>query len=437
MGGVTSCSSSDDKDVDVTSVTVAGSDTVKIGNSEQYTATVLPSDATDKTVNWTLSPNNSDIAEIQNVAGSSASILLTGKKAGQVTIIATAGGVSSISKTVTISEDGASAGTGIYADFYNYPTGKQNASGTLEVVNQLTTSQVLIFDGTVEAANYIGTINGNSSIKVKLDADKFHTIVGILKSDYDEKEDLALCGQSSTLTYYSSTMAYKVSVSPDSLAGAGKWIFNNNTNYWASIEAVDNSKTYAVIQPKALRVTVPIELNTSYDYKIVYKKELKYQDTVLAITDSTLQSQNDTVQVSESTTTTFTTDINGIGTGNLGDLAPSVLFINNSGKSVRIYNGQVQLSNITNKTAEDYVVISGATAMVTGLTSGSSSAGITVRSVSWSGPIACTESVTMDKGKVYVIKIEDDKNYGVTGSPSTSPIKWTVTEKEAKDYYDE
>lgn len=332
-------------------------------------------------------------------------------------------------------DESASKDTGIYADFYNYPAGKQNASGTLEVVNQLTTSQVLIFDGTVEAANYIGTINGSSSIKVKLDAGKFHTIVGILKSDYDEKKELELCGQSSTLTYYSSTMGYKVSVSPDSLTGAGKWIFNNNTNYWASIEAVDNSKTYAVIQPNALRVTIPIKLNTSYDYKIVYKKELKYQDTVLAITDSTLQSQNDTVYLTETTTTTFTTDING--TGKLGDLAPSVLFINNSGKSVRIYNGQVQLSNITNRTAEDYVVIAGATAMVTGLTSGSSSAGITVRSTAWTGSIACTESVTMNKGKVYVIKIEDDKNYGTQGSTSASPIKWTVTEKEATDYYDE
>lgn len=324
----------------------------------------------------------------------------------------------------------------IYADFYNYPTGKQNASGTLTVTNALTTSEVLIFDGTVEAANYIGTIPAGSSIKVKLDAGKFHTIVGILKSDYDDNKDLTLCGQSSVLTYYSSTQGYKISVSPSNLAGAGTWIFNNSTNYWASVESVDNSTTYAVIQPNALRVKVPIKLNTSYDYKIVYKKELKYNDVVLAITDSTLQSQNDTVYLTEDTTTTFTTDITGTGTGSLNDLSPSVLFINSSGKSVRLYNGQVQLSNITNSTAEDFVVIAGTTAMVTGLTNGGSTSSIIARSNAWTAQ-TCTEKVTMSKGKVYVIEITSDSTYGTTGSTSTSPIKWSVTEKDASEYYDE
>lgn len=319
----------------------------------------------------------------------------------------------------------------IYADFANYPTGRQAANGTLEIVNQVATSAVLAFDGTVEAANYIGTIPASSSIKVRLDAGKFHTIVGILKSDYDDKKDLDQCGQSSVLTYYSNTQAYKVSVSPSNLTGAGTWIFNNNTNYWASIEAVDNSTTYAVIQPNALRVKVPVQLNKSYDYKIVYKKELKYNDTVLAITDSTLQSQNDTVQLSESTTTTFTTDIKGTGTGALGDLAPSVLFVNASGKSVRLYNGQVQLSNFTNKNADDFVVLDGTTAMVTGLTSGTTTSSITARSVAWSGEQKCTENVTMNKGKVYVITATENS------APGAAPITWKVEEKPASDYYTE
>jgi hypothetical protein len=343
--------------------------------------------------------------------------------------------------SVNVNTDTDSEETGysdtIYESFYNYPTGKQNSSGTLNVTNQLTTDSVLIFDGAVEGSNYIGTIPAGSSIKVKLDAGKFHTIVGIMKSDYDEKEDLTQCGQSSVLTYYSSTQGYRVSVSPSSLTGAGTWIFNNNTSYWASIESVDNSTTYAVIQPNALRVKVPIKLNTSYDYKIVYKKELKYNDVVLAITDSTLQSQNDTAFVSEGTTTTFTTDIKGIGTGSLGDLAPSVLFINSSGKSVRLYNGQVQLSNITNSSADDFVIITGTTAMVTGLTSGASTSSITARSVSWTDVQTCTESLTMNKGKVYVIEIKADDTYGATGSTSTSPITWSVTEKDASEYYNE
>ncbi len=327
----------------------------------------------------------------------------------------------------------------IYADFYNYPAGKQNFSGTLTVTNQLTTDSVLIFDGTVEATNYIGTIPAGSSINVKLDAGKFHTIVGIMKGDYDEKEDLMQCGQSSVLTYYSSTQAYKVSVSPSSLTGAGTWIFNNNTSYWASIESTDNSTTYAVIQPNALRVKVPVKVNTSYDYKVVYKKELKYNDVVLAITDSTLQSENDTARVSEKTTLTFTTDLKGTGTGSLSDLAPSVLFINESGKTVRLYNGQVQLSNVTDSTADDFAIITGTTAMVTGLVSGASTSSLVVRCIAWGSASAqtCTKSVTMSAGKVYVVRIDKDSTYGVTGSTSTSPIIWSVEEKAASDYYDE
>ncbi|MCM1320861.1 MAG: hypothetical protein NC041_01635 [Bacteroides sp.] len=322
----------------------------------------------------------------------------------------------------------------VYEDFADYPSGKENARGMLTVKSNLAQESVLLFDGEVKPEKYIGTIpaGAGSSVKLKLDSGKFHTIVGVCKSVYEEKGDQA--AQTSALTYYSDTQAYSITVSPDNLTGAGTWIFNNNTNYWAQIEDVDNSgKTFAVIQPNALRVKIPIQLNTAYDYKVTYKKELKYNDTIVAIVDSSVVSENDTVQLSEATSLTFTTDLNGPKQGSLSaDLAPSVLFINNSGRSVRIYNGQTQLSNINNTAADDFVVLTGTSAMLAGFDDNFNTQTLVARSTAWTGGQTCTVDMSMKKGKVYCVTItaNNDEN-------ATSPIRWTVEEKDASEYYDE
>jgi uncharacterized protein YjdB len=77
-----------------------------VGQTGKITATILPSDAADKTLTWTSSDTN--IATIDN------SGIVTAKAKGTVTIKATANDGSGVnkSKTITISEQGNITGTG-------------------------------------------------------------------------------------------------------------------------------------------------------------------------------------------------------------------------------------------------------------------------------------------------------------------------------------
>lgn len=313
-----------------------------------------------------------------------------------------------------------------YKDFVNYPTGKQNSTGTLTLKNQVN-SKVLVFTDSVDPANYIGTIPAMESIKVKLNSGKFYNIVAVQQSVYEENPTLA--AQTSKLAYYSDIQAYTVSVSPENLTGSATWIFNNNTNYWVSVEHVDNSgETFAVIAPNAKRVSVPVQANESYDYKIVYKKELKYNNITIAVAEKTSMSDNDTASFLN--LTSFTTDLNGTATQEYDDLAPTVQFINNSGKTIRVYNGQVQLTD-AGISSDDYTLASGVTAYFTTFTAGTNSTGLSVRSVAWSGAQNCTESITFEKGKVYIVTA----NANTGEDKATNPVKWTVTEKTASDFY--
>lgn len=315
----------------------------------------------------------------------------------------------------------------IYKDFYNYPTGKQNETGTLTLKN-LVNSSVLVFTDSVAPANYIGTIPALSSIKVKLTAGKFYNIVAVQKSVYETNPELA--SQTNKLAYYSDIQAYSISVSPENLTGGATWIFNNNTNYWVSIENVNNSNDiYAVISPNAKRVSIPVQKNTSYAYKVVYRKELKYNNVVIAAAEKTSMEEND--EASFYNLDSFTTDLNGVATADgYADLAPTVQFINNSGKTLRVYNGQVQLSD-AGISADDYTLANGVTAYFAAFTAGTDSTALNIRSVAWKGNPKCTENVTFEAGKVYIVKVTENKGE----DKETNPVIWTVETKGAEQFY--
>ena len=316
----------------------------------------------------------------------------------------------------------------IYKDFANYPQGKQDARGTLTLKNQVN-SKVLVFTDSVSPSNYIATIPALESIKVKLNSGKLYNIVAVQQSVYEENPTLAV--QTSKLAYYSDTQAYTVSVSPENLTGSATWIFNNNTNYWVSVEHVDNSgESYAVIAPNAKRVTIPVQTNASYPYKIVYKKELKYNNITIAVAEKTSMEEND--EASFYNLTSFTTDLNGTTAEEYDDLVPTVQFINNTGKTIRVYNGQVQLSD-AGSVSEDYTLASGLTAFFTSFTEGTNSTSLNIRSVAWNGSQTCSKSVSFENGKVYVVTAAIN-----TGKDKkTNPLVWTVSEKSAETFYSE
>ena len=407
--------------VSITSLTISGDTSVDVGKTIVLTATKNPSNATSSIV-W-----ESSDTSIATVAASNTSCAVTGVSNGTVTITAKGNDSVAAVKTYTVTV-GSGTTNSTYADFYNYPTGKQNSTGTLTLKNQVN-SKVLVFTDSVDPANYIGTIPAMESIKVKLTAGKFYNIVAVQQSVYEETPTLA--SQTSKLAYYSDTQAYQVSVSPENLTGSATWIFNNNTNYWVSIEHVDNSgETFAVVAPNAKRVSVPVQTNASYPYKIVYKKELKYNNITIAVAEKTSMAEND--EASFYNLTTFTTDLNGTAAQEYDDLAPTVQFINNTGKTIRVYNGQVQLTDAGIST-DDYTLATGVTAYFTAFTAETSSTTLNVRSVAWTGAQSCTETVTFEKGKVYVVTATAN-----TGDDSTTkPVKWTVTEKTASEFYSE
>lgn len=399
---------------------ISGANVVAVGETITLTAQKNNIDSS-VVVSW--SSSNSSIASITS---NNTSCTVKGVADGDVTITAVAGSVAT-TWGVKVGAGG-SGGTGVYADFYNYPTGKQNSSGTLTLKNQVN-SKVLVFTDSVAPANYIGTIPALESIKVKLSAGKFYNIVAVQQAVYEE--DPTLAAQTSKLAYYSDIQAYTVSVSPENLTGSATWIFNNNTNYWVSVEHVDNSgETFAVIAPNAKRVSVPVQTNNSYPYKIVYKKELKYNNMTIAVAEKTSMEEND--EASFYNLTSFTTDLNGTASQEYDDLAPSVQFINNTGKTIRVYNGQIQLTD-AGVSADDYTLATGVTAYFTAFTAETSSTSLNVRSVAWSGTKYCTESATFEKGKVYIVKAEAN-----TGTDKdTTPVLWTVSEKNASEFYTE
>ena len=329
--------------------------------------------------------------------------------------------------------------SGMFKGFYRYKTnGRENEDGTLTITNQLSSS-VLVFEGELKPEAFIGTVKGTSSMKVVLsNTEKFETLIAISLKTYSDNYEkyktieaaMEKTPQSQALAYYSNIQSYTVSVSPKNLLGAGTWVFNNNTDYWVDVQCVDNSGTsYAVIAPGSLQVKVPVVLNQSYSAKFVYKKELRLNGKVIAVSDVSYQAQNEDFMLEEGDTVK-TTDLSANANDLTNKVNPAICFINNTDKGIRVYNGDTLLSNYGSQNT-DYVLNSGKTAMFTGLTASSTLAQLKIRSSAWTGAQSFSgNSQTLALGKVYVVTVS-----GNTKTDATIDLTWTVEEKDGAEYY--
>ena len=309
----------------------------------------------------------------------------------------------------------------VYDGFYNYPTGRvdQNA-GRLTITNTIA-SEVLLFEGKVDKNNYIGTLSSLGSVRIKLPEQKFYTIVAVQKSNYEERRVQA--AQFNSLTYYSDTQPYTISVSPSSMWGAGNWVFNNNTNYWVQVRKADLSQNYAVIQPNAQRVTIPITIGEIYDYSLYFSRELKYNGLIVALVEGTDPKQNNAAQATISNPT-YTTPINNIDAS--ASIKPSVLIKNDSNKTVRVYYSQTQKTNGT--PSGDFVVVGGQRQIISGFESGDNTSNINFSAGAWTEG---NKQVPAAQGKVMQI----NKIYEITIPNNEDASQITVAEVDASSYF--
>jgi len=310
-----------------------------------------------------------------------------------------------------------------YKDFYNYPTGRQDNSALL-TINNSHNSPVLLFHTDFSPETYIGTVGSLGSIKVRLQDEKFYTIIAVDKADYEERRLQA--SQFSNLTYYSRTQAFDVKVDSGLTSGSRQWVLNNNTKYWCKVVNVSNPATvYAVLAPNTIRVTLPLNIGDYYDYEPVFLQEIKYQGKVIAMSEFSDRSSGGTTNV----------DTNPVYTSNfpvtitLTNLKPNVLLINNSGRTVRIYKTKAkQLTN--GAVGSDWTLGSGSRALVTGFDAGDKTDDIYLYAVGWTangqdGFKQVGQNVmTMQINKVYQITV---------GSEADT---FTVEEKNTSEVYD-
>jgi hypothetical protein len=307
--------------------------------------------------------------------------------------------------------------------FYNYPTGRVDQNnGRLTITNSIA-SEVLLFEGSVDKDNYIGTVGSLSSVRVRLPEEKFYTIIAVDKANYAERR--AQAAQFNSLTYYSNTQPYTVSVRPSSTWGGGNWVFNNNTNYWVQVKKTDLSQNYAVIAPGALRVTIPIEIGAIYDYFLYFSRELKYNGRTIALVDFTDRSQANTASVENSSTPFLTPIYNANVPTN--SIKPAVMVINNSTQTVRVYRSNTQMTN--GNPGGDFVVVGGQRQLITGFEISDTTMTINFSGVAWEYPkyVPSGQSMTMAANKVYEITIPTGND------PDASGI--TVVEVDASKYY--
>jgi hypothetical protein len=290
----------------------------------------------------------------------------------------------------------------VYNGFYNYPNGRLDATGLLTIRNTVN-AKALLFTNSVDGANYIGTVDALGSINVKLSDQKFWTIVAVDKANFEEKTSQA--SQFSTLTYYSISQPFTVSVTPSNTSGNTNWIMNNNTSYWVQVKSADQNTTYAVLPPNALRVSIPVNLGQSYPFVPLFSRELKYNGQVIALSETSDRSQGDIC----STTTSrpiFTSDFSTVPIQS--GIRPTVLLINNSGRTVEVFYSSSRLTN--GAIGGDFVVLSGDSQLITGFDAGYATNYIGFSTIAWTTRKTVSQEMTMENNKVYRVTLGPEGN---------------------------
>jgi len=307
--------------------------------------------------------------------------------------------------------------------FYNFPTGRvDNVEGRL-TINNLLNSEVLLFYEKVDKDRYIGTVGSLGTVRVKMPEQNFYSIIAVQKSNYIERRGQA--AQFHEMAYYSNTQAYTIAVSPSSFWGGAIWRFNNHTKYWVEVRKSDLTENYAVIQPDAKTVNVPIPIDQAFEYSLFFSRELKYNGMIIAKVETTTPMNMGLFQTSPSYLT-HVTDISASGL--VPDTKPFVMVINNSSEGVRVfYSGSIRTNG---SPSGEFIVNSGQRALFSGFEPGDDSVNLNFRSPNWGlnhRYVPESQSMPMLKDKVYEITIPSG------AQPVAADI--TVTQHDAVPYF--
>ena len=293
----------------------------------------------------------------------------------------------------------------VYNGFYNYPTGRVDQTGKLTIQNQAATD-VLLFNGSVTAENYLGTVNSLGSVLLKMPDEKFYSIVAVDKSTYEEKTIQA--SQTSSFAYYSNTLTNKVNVTAIKSSGSGTWVISNQSNYWATFTSIDRTQNYAVIAPETSNVNIPIEPYKYYDFRIFLTKEITLNGKTIGVVETTdTEEVYDSAIATESNNYQFKTITSDFF---VPTLKPSILVINNLDKdSVYTNKSSTQLTNGTSTLDSRLAVIAGSSQLYGGFEAGDNINTINFENKAWTENghenLFVTENIKMENGKLYIITL--------------------------------
>jgi hypothetical protein len=305
-----------------------------------------------------------------------------------------------------------------YKDFNNYPTGLTSPNGML-TINNNANRETLLFYGTAAPSKYIGTADSLRPIKVNLPEEGPYSIIAIDKASYEERGFEAT--QYSLFTYYSTSQAFSISVSPTSNWGIGTLRINNFSNCWVVLKSLNGTQTYGAVQPKQQMVNIPVSVGTYHIIPYFYR-EIRANNTIVGVIDMPVTEQSRDFEVTD----TDRLHIHDFTDANVStNITPLVKVINQSNQGVSIFRSNDQMLN--GSLHDDFVLNSGKETFIIGFAQGNNVQTINFRASAWGqNHRFVPQSMEMKYGKAYIITIP------LNGEASDI----TVVEEDSKPYLD-